>query len=566
MNSRAHLIPIKKAVFDRRKGFILRTYYVRPEYIEKIIRKFKGLEPEPKIRNFRGFVNILGAVKRDNPLFMKDEIEKRYGKRIWSPIAIRTINLQSITQSNPYAYSIQLADLSILSYVISNEKDFISKLRTHVKNASTIYKYNVKESVKEYRLKEQGKKIKTSKNVKRLIRILEKTSVPSSGNQDLMNETNPIPKRGVIKYKHSLDEIEEYHKVGKHISLLINAVYPHPIKVMNVLSKFITSSSINAVLAHIKLSPAIDFKDLRVKEDEEIKLYPYILLDVAFNYERGIYTDLTPMDLVFIGLYLRSRYDELYKKLPDSVISETENFIKMYSPNHFIDVYNDKHLPHDVKLYYLIFVLRADDILRLLMYLQHTSNGYIDRNEHPIVLQSLLNRYDVKTKDVIKYFVPTITDAKSMLTQYMDAFNYMLTKNQMKFVDPLIGYLMKIVRPSYIPHGNILDMFGYHHLSTSVIARMTASKYAKTKIAPNLHADINRLLSSNQYRDKVYLPIMSDEKSDYQFFKYLNPIEVAFKSVPNKLMNKQNVDFVELENVKCIDIDPSSNLCICLFN
>ena len=130
---KTYLIPIKKLVLDIRKGSILRTYYVRPEYLEELRKKFLGEIGKPIIRYIPNLEEVENAIVGGNP---QPILEKLY--QLWELSEQDKIEVISevINRHNfePYILDndIYLQDLlvSILGFVLTLDKKYVSKLKS----------------------------------------------------------------------------------------------------------------------------------------------------------------------------------------------------------------------------------------------------------------------------------------------------------------------------------------------------------------------------------------------------------------------------------------------------
>jgi len=600
MNSKAHLIPIKKAVFDRRKGFILRTYYVRPEYIERIIRKYKGLEPEPVIKNFKPLPKIIDSIKLGNPSLLKDIITHNNKKYLseWNIIEIRNLNLSNIKEENPHYYNSIHSIQSSLSFILSNDKTFISKLRKSINNSKIKYVFtktitiqrewtpNIFNNTKYKRRYYYGKNI----NFKSLTYILEKTINSQSSyinsilNNNIYNRKKNIeyklniikPKFGYIRYKYKLGKEKDNITIGNMISRMINLTLTHPIKVLNIINKMNSSTKeLNEILLNIDISPLIDFKNVNIKENDLVKTYPYIVFDTLYNFQK-LYNQLSDLydyntnSIIYKYAYLRYIYEDLYDKLPDIInikfrITELDE-LKDKSLNTIYNYINCNDNDYIYKLILFMYVLEPKDIYEIIKYILSKDYG-LDIHKYLYIIEGVLNRKDIRTSEIYTFIQNHINNIDDNITNYANnytlhilkvlnhIYNHLNEDNVLRaeeiiyeqYIDFVIELYNKALRLSYISGATdskrLMNIKGFNTITTT-ISKITGSKEVFNNIKDNVYNYINKNIITNE--DIIYIPILSDRKYDYQYIRYLYPIEVGYdKGFIDTLIDKYGKEFLK---------------------
>ena len=515
MNSRSHLIPIKKAVFDRNKGFILRTYYVKPEYIERLIKRSLGLTATPVIQ-IKDLPKIIDSIRLNNPTLLKDTFDKGKLYDEYKSVINRNLALNRIIEEKPYYYNKQKAQLGILSFVLSLEKDFISKLKTTISQSSIFYDISIKKYQKEFPLikiynKNKGNKnsfdyprkiFMKAENLKGLIKIMEK-SYTLNNSRTFEVKRIIIPKAGYVSLYNKIQKVKNYIWTGKYLSKYINYTLPHPEKVLAILNKLITSTKeISPHLLNINLSPLINWSNLDIKDDKLIKIYPYLVLDILYNYYKITNNYLNPKELkelylygidensiIYKFYYLKYKHPDLYEKLivEDSkemdLLSKIDSYFDKYSD---FDLYkrksdNDNFKGVNVinceynymcKLLKLMFEYTPEEVKEYLFsyYIPENYDSYYDVNKSLVIYEALLNRSDVDTRFVYENLL------KHEIENLDNFFNHIIMKTVINYLMYLDNYIKTI---QSIEKGNSLMLLENNFLSDKYSDYNTLTKELK---------------------------------------------------------------------------------------
>ena len=123
---RTHLIPIKKLVVDIRKGAILRTYYVRPEYLDKIRKQFFAKVGKAIVKRVDNIEEIEGSIRAENPL-------------IYLPKLIENKKKEFSIKLNDSIRKLEDLEELLKRKAVSNRKEQLLKIKKLKKEVISIY-------------------------------------------------------------------------------------------------------------------------------------------------------------------------------------------------------------------------------------------------------------------------------------------------------------------------------------------------------------------------------------------------------------------------------------------
>lgn len=522
------LLPIKKAVTDPGKGLILRTYYIRPEKLKKVLEELKE--------------NALIYVKNSK----LDEIAERIQKtgdisdlrshinndKVFRELLIHTYEVPRVLALEPSNY-LNVVTHKINSFILTNNEQYLKKLSSDIKKAAMRYNLNYKINTKKL------KKPKISKSK----RIREQTEkVPFQVGDYLTEETPYLQK--------------DYDPIGTaaKLSKILNFFHPSEFKLMKIFKTLLgTDFKDNTYIIHnILLVPDLYYKNQFVidllksiiaskykviyglADEEDFKYvntewlpYFYLLLPEE---ERKNILHTYPDKFIEHILTLDSWKDILKEVNSDELIySYLLTTDKVWIQKNLYSILNDSP-PEKVLSYVKYLALRKDipSNIVLSLFQTHIKQPFYDIsrgisnivNNHvkgfPVSYEGLLTQILLSTLTNQKYIpYDKITSIKDIFTPYLvTKFGKDILD---RYSDKLIEWL-KIRQPSSnqkitlyynLPNSSYYEY--YYHLGVQLPIRveplMALTTEPKTEINIPLTINLDKTI---QYNDDIYLVLGSD--------------------------------------------------------
>jgi len=252
ISSKLHLVPVLKGAIDPRAGIVLRTYYIRPERLQKMIQEAREVPSKSYIVKIPHYDAISTRINTGNILPLYSAFTKNGNNdKAWGAVVNRHESAKTTLSENHYR---QMLGQNLYAFLLTNDKLQLKTIPTMTKNASVTKVLTVVSTEKPAKPKLKRSKVREQFNLKT-------TSDPFAlNNNEAMN-----PDYGIeVKYKQKLYTVNDGKTVAHYLSNMINFLNMNPAKVKATVASLLSSTSLNDkynVVKHLVLRSSIYTKE-----------------------------------------------------------------------------------------------------------------------------------------------------------------------------------------------------------------------------------------------------------------------------------------------------------------
>lgn len=539
---RPELIPIKKSVVDLSKGVILRTYYMRPDKLKRLIN---DLKTEP-IKQYTNKIDKRNDVERivtsghgDTSAFSSFfPIEKAPE---FTSIIQRSQIKDKVYETNPSGYNVVRCCQLLTSYVISIQDMYLIGFKNTVKDAMKNYEFVVNEQnkeikpiIKDKKPKKGGDNIEFEYPTKysNLEDDIHRSKIP-----DTYTKSTGIPIQTTIRTK--LVKYNNSKKTGLELSRFLNFLHPTPNKVTNILTKLVDKNYRNNeyLIHNLILLPEMYENKTFISALMSSIIYDSFLLksdikntDIDTNFDLYRYLLLNKID--------SQKFTEIYKTYPNQTVDYTLQY--MTGSKHIVELLNENVLTTEEKS--TVILTLSNDIL--FKNLKDIRNFIAKENELEdvylisCILDSLICRKDVND-EMCNTIISEVEKSRNIQIFTLQNMLDESVNNKIYGIEPTYNYLFvqsliaKSLGNFYIPY-DIAYKIGGLPYSTFVVNKIFNSIYIKFKKELDNFV-YNNKVGGIEKQKELYMPLLTNEDLkdlDNQTFIRVDPLEVLYESPP----------------------------------
>jgi hypothetical protein len=432
------LIPIKKAVFDYRKGIILRTYYISPEkYLKELLKIRTQLQPvyyklhnNLKIALYNNdLISLkkeLGLTNSEYEFLLKSLIEykqRRYINSIIEDDKKSTYFLNKLNSEKFKADKLQYLQNSWFNFSLTNEdKKFIKEnelnIRTKfIKPLSEFITFTPQYKYKEIKYKLTKKNIKVNKkqikksSLKNIQRTLEQiNTISKNSGLDLIDVYKEFKKVASDNNKNKSGNDKDNSKNSKQSTILKDYFFSLTIKPEQSINPYITGKEISKIINFINLT------------DGKFITWLFSFIPQNKPIEDNQKHQLKNM---FFGIHYYMKDKQFYSSLLNKVILDTLDF---YTNELFEnpEQYNKKYIVDFYNTFWQILILYKLDKLRFLSIVNNkTFNDIFNGSLHLIYeLVRKVKEFDRKSEEYKEMKESLLNEIETLINTYSENPNY----------------------------------------------------------------------------------------------------------------------------------------------
>jgi|GEM_PF-4592495 len=561
--SSTYLVPVLKGAVDPRKGVIFRTYYIRPEKLQQMIKKAQEIPAKSYLLRIPNYDKVEQTVNTKDitnlrKLFPKDS-------NIWQNIHKRSQTFDAITSHKEKRSRLNQATYA---YVLTQDKVYQKTIRDNFKNSKT---------KTDFQLITKTKKQKGLKRKKRNTKVKEQAVEPLTfplipklpfkiigyeKTKELI-ENNIIPEEphenkelgNIVTYKLKVSNIKDPVNFGNEFSKFLNYVNPHPNKIVGIISQFISSKSLkdaSFVTHNLSLLP----KNYFANKEFWIALLGKLLVDVSLsddlsNFQRNV--------TLYHALILKRMDGKRYTEIIDSLNTVIGKQISSIERNNksLETILFDVNLDASDKASVLA-ALHKENALRYKDMVISVASS-IDYNDGLILLSGLA--IHLLPADIMA----SLTTFDSKLLKIGHGINE-IYNIQLENSKPTLQYFLlqlliaKVEKLHYVPYQTI------QYIQPSVFTPIIIIKILRNYI--NLKGDeLAKFIvtAKNNISDKinsnkidVFLPLPKKEVLDGQLYRKARPLEAVYmeprENTIKLTVKKQNI--ISMREDRAIIVNP----------
>ena len=539
---RPELIPIKKSVVDLTKGVILRTYYMRPDKLKRLIN---DLKTEP-IKQYTGKIlkkddveRIVTTGKGDASAFSNFFPDGK--KEEFNSIIQRSHIKDSIYDTNPSCYNVVRCCQLLTAYVISVQDMYLVGFKNTVKDAMKNYELKVTEN--ETVIKTKKPKEKKKKNPEDQIEFIyptkfieleeqiDRNQIPENFPKNIGDTIQTNLKTKLIKYTDS-------KKTGIQLSRFINFIHPTPNKMSTILSKLVDKNYRNNeyLIHNLILLPELYEKKQFISELIASIIYDSSLLkstkseDVDFNFDLYKYILLNQIDT--------GKFNEIHKTYSNEKLEYTLPYLN--GDKNIIDLLSESVLNTEEKST-VVLSLNTKLITKNLKKIRDfiaKENADEDIYLISCLLDSLLCRRDMNN-EVCNTLISEVEKSRNIKIFTLDNMLYEAVNTKIYDIEPTYNYLFlqsmiaKYLGNFYIPY-DIAYKIGGLPYSTFVVTKIFNNIYPNFKKELDIYIANNKIHGVEKQKE-LFMPVLTNEDLkdlDNQTFIRVDPLEVLYETPP----------------------------------
>lgn len=538
---RSDLVPFKKAVVDITKGTILRTYYIRPDKLSKIIQSFKNLPVKRYINRIKHSSDIDRVLNTGDISSLKSIFPKGESKT-WGPIVLRNQYASNIYSTNPgHYYSIRSSQL-LTSFMITDSDIYVPSFKKDIAGSVHDYEFvkgNYSTEIKDQKRKSGKYKIKDASDAVEL-------NLPSEYNEFLKDLNFVGTPEGIDKdiigktmrqsYKYRLNRIKDSRISGDRLSRFLNFMFPRDIKFSKIISRLVTRDfrDNNMFVHNLTLLP-----ELYEKGEFSELLISSVIHDINSLKIEGDTTSVNANWTLHKYLLLSQLSPKRFKDVISSYPFDKYNYItsNYYSgKKKFTDIFNDTTLLEEEKSSTLLFAPKSIFMNQFNSILNSLCSTEIPLGNISWAIDTLSCRGDVNSSYVMN-ILKHINEKRSENIFGMNSILKEVVAFQMFNISPTWMYYIflilvgKMYNIKYIPYDSI-QLIGGMPYSSFVVNKITKDSEVIMSKPLKEYIDKNKMSESGMM--DLYLPMRNNAfLEDNAYFMRIPPVQVLMDT-PSK--------------------------------
>lgn len=536
---RPELIPIKKSVVDLTKGVILRTYYMRPDKLKRLINDITT-EPIKKyttsITSRDDVERILTSGHGDASAFSGMFPNSKSVE--FSSIISRTKVKDAVYETNPSEYNIIRCCQLLTSYVLSLEDMYLIGFKHAVKDAMKNYSLKVTEittPILPKEKKEKQRKLKTEEDQ------LEFTYPKHFISLEKQLNINKIPEEyrdrvGVTlqtNIRTKLTKFDDSKKCGIQLSRFLNFIHPTANKVSNILAKLVDKNYRNNdyLIHNLILLP-----EMYEEKEFTSALSASLIYDIAqlkaMDALDVIDTNFDFYKYLLLNKIDKTKFNEIYKTYPNNkydivypYLGADKNIIELLASDKlsveekasFILMMGSKNLKNNFK-----------DIRKFITVENEVEDLYLVSS----IMDALICRQDLNI-ELCNALISTVEKSRGFR---IFSFENMLDEainSKIYGIEPTYNYLFlqtifaKYLKIFYIPYDIAHKTCGLPY-STFIPNKLFTLIYPKIIKEFGVYIKNNTVTGVSGYKE-LYMPTITNtdlKDLDNQIFIRVDPVEI----------------------------------------